>query len=121
MDIQTFQKDDRIRKKRDYLTVYQQGARCHSKHFTLVAYRNPSGARRLGITVGKKVGNAVKRNRIKRLLREFFRLHKQQFSPAQDFVIVAKWTQGAKSAIPLLPYRDVCAELENLLKKVSHV
>jgi len=121
MEKQTFDKDERIRKKRDFLTVYQQGVRCHSMNFTLIAYRNPSGARRLGITVGKKVGNAVKRNRIKRLLREFFRVHKQQFSPAQDFVIMAKWpSKGAKDAMPPLQYRDVCVELENLLKKVSH-
>jgi ribonuclease P protein component len=120
MDRQTFGKDERIRKKRDYLTVYQQGVRSHSKSFTLIAYRNPSGKRRLGITVGKKVGNAVKRNRIKRLLREFFRLHKEQFSPAQDFVIMAKWAKGAKEAMPTLNYRDLCLELEGLLKKISH-
>lgn len=102
------------------MTVYQQGVRSHSKNFTIIAYRNPSGTRRLGITVGKKVGNAVKRNRIKRLLREFFRLNKTQFSPAQDFVIMAKWVKGVKQAMPALSYRDLCLELEGLLKKISH-
>lgn len=120
MDRQTFGKGERIRNKRDFLTVYQQGVRSHSKNFTLIAYRNPSGKRRLGITVGKKVGNAVKRSRIKRLLREFFRLHKEQFSPAQDFVILAKWAKGTKGATPALSYWDLCLELEGLLKKTSH-
>lgn len=120
MERQTFGKDERIRKKREYLTVYEQGVRSHSNHFTVIAHRNPSGKRRLGITVGKKVGNAVKRNRLKRSLREFFRLHKEQFPPAQDVVIMARWAKGAKGALPPLNYRDLCLELESLLKKIPH-
>jgi ribonuclease P protein component len=114
MDRRTFGKDERIRKKRDYLAAYQQGVRNHSNHFTVIAHRNSSGKRRLGITVGKKVGNAVKRNRIKRLLREFFRLHKEQFPLAQDIVIMAK------GAISFLNYQDLCLEMESLLKKIPH-
>jgi ribonuclease P protein component len=120
MDRRTFGKHERIRKKRDYLAVYQQGTRSYSSHFTLIAHPNPSGTGRLGITVSKKVGNAVKRNRIKRLLREFFRLHKEQFPPAQDVVIMARWAKGAKGALPPLNYRDLCLELESLLKKIPH-
>ena len=120
MDRLTFGKDERIRKKRDYLTVYEQGVRNHSRHFTVIAHRNPSGKRRLGITVGKKVGNAVKRNRLKRSLREFFRLNKEQFPAAQDIVIMARWTKGAKGDMPILSYRDLRLELQGLLQKLSH-
>ena len=120
MDRRTFGKDERIREKRDYLNVYQQGVRSHSRHFIVIAHRNPSGKRRLGITVGKKVGNAVKRNRLKRLLREFFRLNKEQFPPSQDIVIMARWTKGAMGDMPILNYRELCLELESLLKKISH-
>ncbi|MFH1080007.1 MAG: ribonuclease P protein component [Pseudomonadota bacterium] len=120
MDRQTFGKNERIRKKRDFLAVYQQGVRNHSNHFTVIAHRNPSGKRRLGITVGKKVGNAVKRNRLKRLLREFFRLHKEQFPPAQDIVVMAKWTKGARGSMSILSYRDLRLELLGLLQEISH-
>jgi ribonuclease P protein component len=120
MDRRTFGKDERIREKKDYLNIYQQGRRSHSRHFIVIAHWNPSGKRRLGITIGKKVGNAVKRNRLKRLLREFFRLNKGQFPPSQDIVIMARWNKGARGDMPALNYRDLCLELGSLLKKISH-
>jgi ribonuclease P protein component len=105
----TFGKQERIRKRKDYLAIYQQGTRGYAKHFIVITKKNSLGIKRLGITVGKKVGNAVKRNRIKRILREFFRLNKSRLSASQDILIIAK------VGIPALRYRDVCAELEGLL------
>jgi ribonuclease P protein component len=109
MEKTTFGKHEKIHKRKDFVTIYEQGFRRYSKHFTVIERRNQEGLRRLGITVTKKVGIAVQRNRIKRLLREFFRLHKSGFPSSQDIVIVAK--RDAHS----LTYQDVCRELENLL------
>ena len=113
MEKQTFGRDVRIRKKRDYSTVYQQGIRRDSKHFIVIVRPNQSGFSRLGVTVSKKAGGAVTRNRVKRLLREFFRLHQTQFKPAQDIVIIAKRN------MPALTYQDVRGELEGLIVKTS--
>lgn len=113
MEKQSFGKHVRISKRKDYLTVYQQGVRSHSEHFTIVACKNEIGVSRLGMTVSKKVGSAVARNRIRRLVREFFRLNRSRLSTAQDIVIIAKRN------ITRLEYQDVCSELESHLIKKS--
>jgi ribonuclease P protein component len=104
----SFGKGERIRKRRDYLIIYQQGERFYSDHFIMVVHRNQAGAKRLGITASKKVGNAARRNRIKRLIREFFRRNKRDLKNSQDIVVIAK------RAMPRLSYEDVCRELGRL-------
>lgn len=67
---------------------------------------------RLGITVTKKVGNAVVRNRIKRLCREFFRLNKHQITGYRDINIIAKKQAAA------LPAKDVFSSLKHLFDRI---
>jgi ribonuclease P protein component len=109
MGVQSFRKEERIAKKQDYLRIYAHGKRLYSKSFTIVVCPNQTDKQRLGIAVGKKVGNAVERNRVKRLLREFFRLNKNRFSPSLDIVIIAK-----KGILPLT-YQNVYTELVECL------
>jgi ribonuclease P protein component len=109
MGSQSFRKEERITKRQDYLRIYAQGKRVYSKRFTIIVCPNQTNMRRLGITVGKKIGNAVERNRVKRLLREFFRLNKSRLSPSLDIVIIAK-----KGILPLT-YQDIYAELAGSL------
>ena len=75
---------------KDFVNVNRLGQRIHTAHFTLIVRQNGLGVDRLGITVSKKIGNAVKRNKVKRLIREWFRLHKYDFPQGYDMVIVAK-------------------------------
>ncbi|MGD0276998.1 MAG: ribonuclease P protein component [Syntrophales bacterium] len=105
----TFGRQDRIRKKKDFTKIYAKGTRFHTGNFTVITYSNPNGIRRLGLTVSKKVGSAVQRNRVKRLLREFFRLNKEKLPSSKDIVIIAR--TGATS----LDYEDLCRELNSLL------
>ena len=78
-------------------------------HFLVFIKPNNLGKTRLGLTVGKNRGGAVQRNRIKRLLREFFRRSKDKFPPSRDIIIIA-----LKGSDPLT-YRQVFEELTPLL------
>ena len=81
----------RLRQRADYITVQSEGRKLHGRHVLAIAKQRPDChlAGRLGITVTKKVGNAVVRNRIKRLLREWLRLH-GWVPTGWDIVLVAK-------------------------------
>ncbi len=106
----TFRKTEKILKRTDYLAIQQRGLRSYTRNFVVVKRRNKTGVNRLGISVSKRAGSAVKRNRLKRLIREFFRLHKNTITGSQDFIIIAK-----KGIPHTLTYRDVCQELKDRL------
>ncbi len=64
----------RLRRTRDFDVVYKKGRRKRSTHFVLIAWKNPEGqGLRFGLSVAKRLGNAVTRNRIRRRLREILR------------------------------------------------
>ena len=111
MKKQSFGKAERIRKRTEYVNIYRRGERVHSNSFTVILSPNARGDTRLGIAVNKRIGNAAKRNRIKRLVREFFRLNKDVLPDSKDMVIIAK------KDVSFLKYRDVCLELGGLVTK----
>ena len=86
----TFTKADRLRKRSEFLRLAHSGRRVHGRHFLLNGLPSSADCGRLGITVTKKVGPAVTRNRIKRYCREFFRHHRHQFPGHWDVNIIAK-------------------------------
>ncbi len=104
----SFTKADRLRRRRDYLRVQAQGRRIHSRHFGITLAPPEVATPRLGLVVTRRFGKAVRRNRMKRLLREFFRRHKGGL-PVRDLVIMAK--KGAEA----LSYDQVEQELGRLL------
>ena len=79
-----------LRKNREFDRVYHTGRRLHGKGFSLIWSENDLSWNRLGISVQKKTGRAVDRNRIKRIIREAFRLHRQGFPARSDIVITVR-------------------------------
>jgi ribonuclease P protein component len=81
----------RIRRRAEFLAVQSNAFKVHGRHLLALAKKrnDPELAGRLGITVTKKVGNAVVRNRIRRMLREWLRLH-GWVPKGWDIVLVAK-------------------------------
>ena len=108
-----FGRDRRIRKRADFLRVQSEGQRASTPHFTLLVALGPdSGASRLGIVVTKKIGNAVARNRVKRVCRECFRLWPDFVPGGIDLVVIAR--EGA----PELGMAEVRGEWERAHKKL---
>jgi len=94
---------DRARRKRRRLSrsgeferVYREGRSHASRHLVVYAFprADDESEPRLGISVGRKLGGAVERNRIKRLLREAFWAGAGELAPGHDFVIVARPAAG---------------------------
>lgn len=79
---------ERVRRRAEYQAIYDRGQKWHGRYLTLFTLGNPASVGRLGIAATRKLGNAVKRNRAKRLIREVFRRNK--LAPGFDVVVVPK-------------------------------
>lgn len=108
---EAFPKRVRLRRRREYLAVQRGGGRVGTRHFVVYARRNGDREARLGITVSRKVGKAVARNRIKRLVREAFRRNRHKMPRGFDVVFVARQGQ------PTPAYAEVVAELLSAAKR----
>lgn len=87
MESQRFRRPDRVRHQADFDRVYQCDAFAADDVLVVKGCRNSLGHPRLGLSVSRKVGNAVVRNRWKRLIREAFRHTRQHFSVGVDLVV----------------------------------
>src|SRR5439155_9056232 len=104
-----YRKTERILRGYQFRRVYDKGRRYNSFLFTLFVLKNTEPHSRLGITVTRKVGNAVQRNRCKRILREIFRQHKAIITENLDLVF------NVKKAMVEAAYKEVEAEFLRLL------
>jgi len=81
----------RLSRSAEFERVYRQGRSTANRHLVLYTFPNPSAERpRLGLSVSRKVGGAVERNRVKRMLRESFARVEAELRSDQDVVVVAR-------------------------------
>ena len=78
----------RLKKQADFQRLFKNGKRAFTPALTVI-YR-PSDKMRMGISIGKKHGKSVQRNRIKRLIREAFRLTQGEMKGAYSFLLIPK-------------------------------
>ncbi|NIA08343.1 MAG: ribonuclease P protein component [Nitrospiraceae bacterium] len=85
---QSLLKKERLRSSEDFKRAYREGKRIRLSGLTIIMVKNSLPYCRIGMSVGKKIGGAVTRNRVKRLIRELFRRNKQVFPPGNDLVFI---------------------------------
>jgi ribonuclease P protein component len=109
-----FNRAQRIKQSRDFSRVRREGQRLVTGCLIANWHRLPgAGATRLGVVTAGKIGNAVARNRARRLLREAFRAHQHDFAQPVDLVLVARPAIAGKGMI------DVEKDLLTLLRRAG--
>lgn len=79
-----------LKKNSDFKRIYSKGKSCVTPFMVVYCRKNRENENRIGFTVSAKMGHAVVRNRIRRRLREIYRLNKTSFSKGWDIIIVAR-------------------------------
>ncbi|MBZ4683856.1 MAG: ribonuclease protein component [Fusobacteriaceae bacterium] len=85
---------EKIKKNSEFQNIYSKGKKFYSYYLLMYTLENNLNKKRFGIVVSKKNGNAVCRNRIKRLIRESIRLNLMKFKDNYDYIIIAKKNAG---------------------------
>ena len=106
-----FTKADRIRTSKEYKMLSKYGDRHYSDFFVVIYRQRQRPLTRLGITVSKKVGKAVTRNRIKRIIRDYFRLNRHFLPGRLDINIIARQKSGRLSAAEIRDHLGQCFKL----------
>jgi ribonuclease P protein component len=112
-----FPKKTRLRKRPEFIHLSRSGKKQHSANFVVITKETDRSEARLGVTVSSKVGNAVIRNRVKRLLREWFRQCSQQIVPAKDVLIIAKPGAAGLSLLQVASEITACIATSRVCKQ----
>lgn len=100
-----------VKEHKDFDVILAKGRYKKSKNFVIYNKESDYNHPRFGLAVGKKVGNAVTRNRLKRQFRMILTKHKNIFSNHQDYIIIVKRSSLMES------FQDLENELVNLMEK----
>lgn len=115
----SFRPAQRVRKRAEFQEIQSNGRRVTTAHFALVLYGRARGqGARLGITASRRAGNAVQRNRAKRLIREAFRATQKLWPDDVDVVVVVRRTpEGLKLADVVAEWSDAARAIRRRVQE----
>lgn len=102
-----------LKKNYEFSRVYKKGKFYVGRFIVLYVLENKLDINRLGITASKKVGKSVKRNRLRRLIRESYRLYEEYLDVGYDIVFVARSTETMPG------FKEINKEMKFLFKKLN--
>jgi ribonuclease P protein component len=112
-------KHEKLRKNSEFQQVYRRGRSFANNLLVLYVFKNRKNIldhepfNRLGISVSKKVGKSTVRSRVKRLIKESYRLNRDNFIKGHDFAIIARVSSSDKS------YGEMEKALKHVFKKAG--
>ena len=107
-------KEYRVKKEKEFQNVFKKGKSTANRQFVVyVLHKENQDHFRIGLSVSKKIGNAVARNRIKRLIRQFFLEHEIGLAQDKDYVIIAR------KPVAEMDFNQVTSSLEHVLKRAN--
>ncbi len=106
---------NRLKKNEDFRKVYKKKKSMANKLLIIYILANEYGYNRVGFTVSKKIGKSVTRNRVKRLLRESYRLNEEKILSGYDIIFVARNTTSKAS------YKEIEGAMLHLFRKMKLV
>ncbi len=102
-----------LKKNEDFKKCYREGKSFANRYLVLYVCGNELGYNRVGISVSKKVGNSVVRHRVKRLVKESYRLHEDMFNSSLDVVVIGRVSAAQAS------YHEIERALLHLTKQAK--
>ena len=106
---------NKIKKSKDFSLIYNKSKKMHTKYAIIFIKENINNEQRFGFVASKKTGNAVQRNRIKRLFREFVKNNKENFKEGTDYIFVGKGI--LKEKLKTLKYNDIEKDMLKVIKR----
>ena len=100
----------RVKKEKDFSAIFKEGKSFANRKFVIYRLENDEQHFRVGLSVSKKLGNAVTRNQIKRRIRHILIEHKNQLVENVDFVVIAR------KGVEILEYAEMEKNLLHVLK-----
>ena len=106
---------EKLKKSRDFTTIYDKSKKVYTRYAIVFVSENKNNIQRFGFVASKKTGNAVQRNRIKRLFREFVKNNKEKFKEGTDYIFVGKAV--LKEKLGTLKYNDIEKDMLKVIKR----
>lgn len=108
-------RNDVLRNQADFDAVYNKGRSFGDKYVVVFYLKNHLDHNRTGFLASKKVGNSVKRNRARRLMRESYRHFKDELPTGYDIIIIARNTISGRS------FREVDSSIRNAFRRTGMI